>query len=375
VKRVDPEIWAAVYGSLICLAVGLPVAIAGVRGNQLSTVPAPVWWALFAAYFATQVVCTWLMDLVGRRVLLSALTLQVGTGCALALTAPGAGWTSILLIYTAGLSVYLVRRRITAVIIVVQTGAAVVAALLTADGAASVAFVGALYFLLQLASSAGVLAQRRAEENSVRLAVAHTELRAATALLSESSRADERLRISRELHDLIGHQLTVLTLELETATHKLDPAEHVARANTVARALLADVRSTVGELRQQAPDLRATLERIVADLPAPVVHLSIAPDVRADETRTATLIRCLQEVVTNTIRHARASELWIDIRVSDDGGLVFSAYDNGPGTDRVVMGHGLTGIAERVHELGGRAQFSGRDEQAGFRVTATVPAP
>ncbi len=374
-RRVDPEIWAAVYGSLICLAVGLPVAIAGVRGNELTTVPAPVWWTLFGAYFVTQVVCTWFMDLVGRRVLLTALTAQVGLGCALALAAPRAGWTSILLIYTAGLSVYLVRRRITAVIIVVQTGAAVVAALLTADGAASVLFVGALYLLLQLASSAGVLAQRRVEENSLRLAVAHTELRAATALLSESSRADERLRISRELHDLIGHQLTVLTLELETATHKPDPAEHVARANTVARAMLADVRSTVGELRQQAPDLRATLERIVADLPSPVVHLSIAPDVQADESRTATLIRCLQEVVTNTIRHAQASDVWIDIRVSDDGGLVFSAYDNGPGTDRVVMGHGLTGITERVHELGGRVQFSGRDEQAGFRVTAMVPAP
>lgn len=374
-RRVDPEIWAAAYGSLICLAVGAPVVISQVRGNDLLRWPAVLWWACFAAYVLAQIVCTWLQDEIPRRVVLAGLAVMVGTGCTLALTAPRAGWTSILLIYTTGLSVYLVRRRLTGAIVVLQTGAAGAAAALSGGGPGTVVLVSALYLLLQLASAAGVQAQRRAEENSRRLTAAHTEVRAAAALLAESSRADERLRIARELHDLIGHQLTVLTLELETATHKAQPAEHVARANRVARDLLADVRATVGELRQRAPDLRRTLERIVADLPTPRVHLSIAADVRADETRTATLIRCVQEVLTNAIRHGRATEVWIDIRTGPDGGLVFQAHDNGPGADRVVMGHGLTGIAERVEELGGRAEFVGRaPDSRGFRVTAEVPA-
>lgn len=65
------------------------------------------------------------------------------------------------------------------------------------------------------------------------------------------------------------------------------------------------------------------------------MHLSIAEDVQTDEARTAALIRCVQEVVTNAIRHARATELWIDIRAGDGGTILFEAHDNGPGADRV----------------------------------------
>ncbi|GAB7039646.1 MULTISPECIES: sensor histidine kinase [Catenuloplanes] len=370
-RRLDPELWSAVYGTMICVAVGLPVLVVGVRGGEVVTIPEAAWWLMFAGYVLTQTLCTWLDHRFTRPAVRGFFAAQVVLGAALALTAPRAGWTSILLIYTAALGAYLVPWSLTLAVIGLNTVVSMTAAGLAGQPGPAVAVTGVLYLLLQVASTFGVLGQLRAEESNRRLSVAHTELRAAGVLLAESSRADERLRIARELHDLLGHQLTVLTLELETATHKADPTEHVARANRVARALLADVRSTVGELRQRAPELRATLERIVADLPSPVVHLSIGADVRADETRTATLIRCVQEVVTNAIRHAHATELWIDIR-DDDGGIRFEAYDDGPGTPRVVMGNGLTGIAERVRELGGHARFDGR---TGFRVTAEVPAP
>ncbi|MDP9793681.1 signal transduction histidine kinase [Catenuloplanes nepalensis] len=371
-RRFDPDLWSAVYGTMICAAVGLPVLVVGARGGDLVTVPVAVWWLLFGGYVLTQTLCTWLDHRFGRPAIRGFLAAQVIIGAALALTAPRAGWTSILLIYTAALSVYVVSWPLTLAVIGLNTAVAMAAAGLGGQSAAAVAVTGVLYLLLQVASALGVLGQRRAEESNRRLSAAHTELRAAGVLLAESSRADERLRIARELHDLLGHQLTVLTLELETATHRADPAEHVARANQVARALLADVRATMGELRRRAPDLRGTLERIVADLPAPAVHLSIGADVRTDEARTAALIRCVQEVVTNAIRHAHATELWIDIRTGDDGGIRFEAHDDGPGAARVVMGNGLTGIVERVRELGGHARFDGR---TGFRVTAEVPAP
>ncbi len=371
-RRFDPDLWSAIYGTLICVAVGLPVLVVDVRGSDLTTIPPALWWAMFAGFVITQSICTWFSDDIAPRRLRLAFAAQVALGAALALGAPRAGWTAILLIYTSALSVHLVRWPVTVAIIGLNTAVAMAASWLGDQSVVSVLITGALYLLLQLASTLGVLGQQRVQESNRRLSATQTELRAAGALLAESSRADERLRIARELHDLIGHQLTVLTLELETATHKADPAEHVARANQVARALLADVRTTVGELRQRAPDLRATLEKIVAGLPAPRVHLSIDAEVQTDEARTATLIRCVQEVVTNAIRHARATELWIDIRAADDGGVVFEAYDDGPGTDRVVMGNGLTGIAERVRELGGEARFDGR---TGFRVTAEVPAP
>jgi signal transduction histidine kinase len=371
VRRFDPDLWGAIYGTLVCVAVGLPVLVVDVRGGDLTTAPA-LWWLLFAGYVIAQAACTWFSDDLAPRLIRLAFAGQVVFGAALALMAPRAGWTPILLIYTAALSVYLVPWPVTLLVIGLNTAIAMIAAGLADQPPVAVAITGALYLLLQLASTLGVLGQVRAQEANRRLSAAHTQLRAAGALLAEASRADERLRIARELHDLMGHQLTVLTLELETATHKADPAEHVARANTVARALLADVRATVGEMRRQAPDLRATLERIVADLPTPRVHLSIGEDVQTDEARTATLIRCVQEVVTNAIRHARATELWIEIRRGDNGHIVFEAHDNGRGADRVVMGNGLTGIDERVRELGGSARFDGR---TGFRVTAEVPAP
>jgi signal transduction histidine kinase len=371
-KRWDPDMWSAVYGTAICAAVGLPLLVINVRGEELTSIPVALWWTCFAGYLLAQTVCTWWSDRLGPRAVRAGFGAMVVLGTVLALSAPRAGWTSILLIFTSALSVYVVRMPVTVAVIVCNTAVIVLASVLGDLSAGAVVATGALYLLLQVASVAGVVATARAQRNAERLAVAHTELRAAHALLAESSRADERLRIARELHDALGHQLTVLALELETASHKADPAEHVVRAKRVARELLADVRATVGELRHRAPDLRATLDRIVADLPAPQVQVHVDAGVQTDEARTAVLIRCVQEVVTNAIRHARADFVWIEIRIGDEGGIVFDARDDGRGADRVVMGHGLTGIDERVRELGGQARFEGRP---GFRVVAEVPAP
>ncbi len=73
-------------------------------------------------------------------------------------------------------------------------------------------------------------------------------------MLTESSRIAERMRISRELHDLVGHHLTALSLNLEVANHLVGGAaqEHVRQAQTVARLLLTDVREAVSQLREDA---------------------------------------------------------------------------------------------------------------------------
>jgi signal transduction histidine kinase len=300
---------------------------------------------------------------------------QVVLGPVLVLLAPRAGWTPILLVFTAVASSYFVRWQVTAAIIAANTIVVAVAGQeLETVGVGSWAYPSALlYLLLQVGSVFGELATRREVETRKKLAEAHTELRATTALLSESTRSDERLRIARELHDLLGHQLTVLSLELEVATHHSQPParEHVSRAASIARELLADVRATVGELRGRAPDLRETLERIVADLPEPTTHVRVDDDVHADEAQTAAIVRCVQEVVTNTIRHAEANELWIEIGATPAGGVTFTAQDDGRGADRVVPGNGLRGIAERVEELGGSATFTSK---SGFRVVAELPA-
>jgi signal transduction histidine kinase len=95
------------------------------------------------------------------------------------------------------------------------------------------------------------VASQQADERDVQRRL-NSELRATRALLAESTRIAERMRIARELHDLIGHHLTALSLNLEVASHLSNEAasEHVRKAQSTARLLLADVREAVSELRQ-----------------------------------------------------------------------------------------------------------------------------
>ncbi|MGO1226527.1 MAG: sensor histidine kinase [Brachybacterium sp.] len=141
------------------------------------------------------------------------------------------------------------------------------------------------YLMIQLATVFSTLTLLREKRMRTELAQAHVDLKAAGILLAESTRTAERLRISRELHDLIGHQLTVLTLNLEAARH-VGPdraREHVARADAVARGLLRDVRSTVGELRTQPVDLQEALRSMVEGIPGLQVDIAVDPDLNLGE--------------------------------------------------------------------------------------------
>lgn len=371
--RRDPDLWAGAFGLLVCLAVGVVFLLFQLQGGQFTSIPAGLWWAAYVAFMVALVAAQWFEAVHRPRRAKVAFAAQVLLGIAIVVTAPGAGWLPILVVYTAALSAYIVTWRVTAVVIAANTLAVAVASWLGTGQALQASVSGLLYALLQIGTYFAVRAHHREVQMRTALAAAHAELRATSTLLAESTRADERLRIARDLHDAVGHQLTVLALELEIASHKATPpaSEHVARARSVAGDLLADVRQTVGELRRRAPDLREVLERIVAELPSPRIHVRVADDVELDEIRTITLVRCVQEVVTNTIRHAQAVNLWIDVERDAGGAVVLTARDDGRGAERLVIGNGLRGIEERVADLGGAAVFAA---EGGFRVEARVPA-
>ena len=204
----------------------------------------------------------------------------------------------------------------------------------------------------------------------------NAELRATRALLAESSRMGERLRISRELHDLLGHHLTALSLNLEVASHLVqDKAqEHVRQAQSLARLLLSDVREVVSQLRADDEiDLRKALDALIEGLPEPVVHIEMAPDFNVDDPRRAqVLLRCAQEVITNTIRHARARNLWLSFEAAGDGTLRVRARDDGQGAEAVAPGNGLSGMRERLAQFGGGLAIdTGRGR--GFSLEAWMP--
>lgn len=203
----------------------------------------------------------------------------------------------------------------------------------------------------------------------------NTELRATRVLLAESARVNERTRISRELHDLLGHHLTALSLNLEVAGHITEgrAQEHVHQAHTLAKLLLTDVREAVSQLRDSgAIDLAAALRPLTQRVPSLDVHLDVPSPLNVeDPERAHVLLRCTQEIITNAVRHAGARNLWITVR-REAGGVSLEARDDGNGADGIMVGNGLRGMRERLQQCGGELQIESHRGQ-GFRLRASVP--
>jgi signal transduction histidine kinase len=214
--------------------------------------------------------------------------------------------------------------------------------------------------------------QAEAREEQRRL---NSELRATRALLAESSRLTERMRISRELHDLLGHHLTALSLNLEVASHLSSgrTQEHVRQAQSLAKLLLTDVREAVSQLREDdALEIGEALRVLVEGVPALEVELEVPPQVRVeDPARAQVVLRCAQEVITNTVRHSGARRLLLKVS-SDADGIRIHARDDGRGADSVAIGNGLRGMRERLAQFGGTMQIdTGRDR--GFALDLWLP--
>ncbi|HIE4191299.1 TPA: sensor histidine kinase [Stenotrophomonas maltophilia] len=216
--------------------------------------------------------------------------------------------------------------------------------------------------------------QTQARDEQRRL---NSELRATRALLAESARVNERTRISRELHDLLGHQLTALTLNLEVAGHLAEgqALDHVKRSHALAKLLLGNVREVVSQLRETgAIDLATALRPLTENVPSLDIQLEIEDPLNVEDPQRAhVLLRCTQEIITNAVRHAGARHLWIKVYREAPDRVVVEARDDGVGADMVNVGNGLRGMRERLQQCGGQLQVETLPGE-GFRLRATVPA-
>jgi signal transduction histidine kinase len=214
--------------------------------------------------------------------------------------------------------------------------------------------------------------QAQAREEQRRL---NSELRATRALLAESSRMSERLRISRELHDLLGHHLTALSLNLEVAGHLTEgkAQEHVRQSHTLAKLLLTDVREAVSEMREEKGiDLTNALRVLAEGVPALDVRLDLPENLQIEDPEAAqVLLRCAQEIITNTVRHAGASQLSLSLS-QHEGGLRLQARDDGRGAEGAAPGNGLRGMRERLSACGGRVDIITAPGQ-GFALDVRIP--
>jgi signal transduction histidine kinase len=216
-----------------------------------------------------------------------------------------------------------------------------------------------------------------AKERAARAALmaSHRELVGLQGRLAERSRLDERLRIAQELHDAIGHHLTAMSLSLEIAAHQTEGKAHenVRTAQSLVRHVLGDVKEIVRSMSSgEDVDLCRELERLAAEMPSPRIHVALDDVARCtDHERSRALLRCVQEIVTNAIRHGQAQNVWIELRRGGSE-IELKAHDDGRGADEIHAGHGLGGMRHRLEELGGTLTFESRLGE-GFALRATLP--
>jgi signal transduction histidine kinase len=226
-----------------------------------------------------------------------------------------------------------------------------------------------------------VLARQREQKLRQEVEQANQQLREHAAQTEELATTRERNRVAREIHDGVGHYLTVIKTQLDAAaalmpTQPERAREAVLKAAKLSGDALDDVRRSVGSLRADRerlplPDaLRALTQE--AGLP---VTVRVEGAVRALPPGVEhALFRSAQEGLTNIRKHAEASaaEVALDFRTGDR--VVLAVADNGKGRQAADGGgFGLRGIRERIEVLGGRVEAGNRSE-GGFALTVEVPA-
>jgi signal transduction histidine kinase len=360
------------------LAAGLlawaAVALPGLTGAPGFSPPWP-WWVAYVLNGALFAATAHPRMTAGARLARPLLTAQLAAGAVVFLLDPAYGFSGVLLVLNAVTAAYLLPLWSVWLIIAGHTALVALATRELTDAGPSALTIAASYGGLQVFGVLMVETSERESRARQRLAELNAELVAAHALLADSSRTAERLRIARDLHDLVGHELTALTVNLEVASHLADgpAAESVDRSRTIARNLLTSVREVVSRLRQTPADLAAALQAVSDGVPRPTVHLQVDDGATIDDPRhSETLLRCVQEVVTNAVKHADADNLWIEVaRV--DSATVLRAHDDGRGTAELQPGNGLRGMRERIAECGGEVAFWTREGE-GFRLVARLPA-
>jgi signal transduction histidine kinase len=215
-----------------------------------------------------------------------------------------------------------------------------------------------------------------AERSRDALAAANAELLATRTLLAESVRDSERLRLSRELHDVAGHGLTALKLNLRALQRQpaLANDAQLALCARLADELLSDIRGLVQQMRlHDGVELGELVQRLAAPFPKPRLHLELEDGLRVPSLEQAeAVLRTVQEALTNAARHGGADNLWLHMR-REGGQLRLDIRDDGRGAGgELRFGNGLTGMRERLQAIGGGVEAEG-GAQRGVRLSAWLP--
>lgn len=227
------------------------------------------------------------------------------------------------------------------------------------------------------------------ETSNAELARAHKQLQEYAAQVEELAVVRERTRLAREIHDTLGHHLSILNIQLETINRlqKRDPArlpEEIVEARRVAAQSMQEVRSAVAALRPTAMtnlSLSQALTQLAREFEQAAAAVELTLDLETELPQLTSDIqlafyRAAQEALTNVRKHTQASKVLLRLRFEDEN-LELLVLDNG---DTTVLpapsgnGFGLIGMRERMKLLGGKVTTE-VVEPSGFRLTVQAPLP
>jgi signal transduction histidine kinase len=208
-------------------------------------------------------------------------------------------------------------------------------------------------------------------------------------LRAEDRATRERARIARELHDVVTHGMSVITVQaaygrLVVHANPAEAGDALAAIETTGRQSLVELRRLLGVLRAGEPDpVDGEPAPGLADLPLLAqrtahagvrVDMSVEGEARSlDPGLELSAYRIVQEALTNIVKHAGADSARVTVEHRPDA-IVLDIVDRGRGGDVRAEGHGLTGMRERAALYGGTV-VAGPSPDGGFRVSATLPRP
>lgn len=243
------------------------------------------------------------------------------------------------------------------------------------DGMDTRSLVTHLVFMgLQLFAASSSQIRISARQTKEELEQKHLELIATQSLLSEQSEARARLSMARDLHDSIGHKLTVLSLNLEHAIHREpeNSPEFFKDLKQSVNKTLDELREIVREVRsEKASSLSEVLFKLSQAMPKGV-RLSFPDvfDVATIDLRDQ-LAFCLREAISNALRHGRATA--IDVSLQSAKPLEIRVEDNGMLVKHWREGSGLQGMRERLQTYQGQVTLQPRSRRQGMCLTLFIP--
>ncbi|WP_460712960.1 sensor histidine kinase [Lysobacter terrae] len=332
----------------------------------------PLAWTLLAVYLLALLANDLLREDYPRTAT-TLLWLEAVAALVLVWLDPGIGTAQVLLVvWTAQIAAAWAPRRALLAVLVAD---AIVYAILVANEQRSPLLVVAMYAGFQAFAALCAFYAVAAERARDQLVLVNADLLATRALLADSARDAERLRVARELHDVAGHKLTALTLNLRALGS--DPAfadrHELQVAQQMSAELLGDIRSVVQALRDSSGlDLGTALRALAAPMPKPTLQLAIGDDVHINNPTVAeAVLRLVQEALTNSARHAEAETVRVHL-ARDGARLSVRVEDDGYVRGTIHEGNGLSGMRERLAAAGGTLALS-TTARGALRIDASLP--